>query len=239
MHRFFISQQLHEGPATFHDAALAHQVRVVLRMKPNDEILLFTGGETAGWDFRFRIARMADRLLGGQVTERMKNEREPRMFVTLFQALLKKDKMEWIFQKCTEVGVSRFVPICSEHSIKHGLHLERAQKILKEATEQSARALVPDINPAVSFVEAITIAKNAGGLNVLAHEKESHQSLDAAPSANSGISLFVGPEGGFSEKEVTIARNAGFFITSLSRRVLRAETAAIVGSYAVLHRFGN
>ena len=221
------------------DAALAHQVRVVLRMKSDDEILLFTGGKTAGWDFRFRIERTTDRVLSGYVTEHVKNEREPRVHVTLFQALLKKDNLELIFEKCTEIGVSTFVPVVSERSIKKGLNEERAQKIVKEASEQSGRASVPGIRPIVSFADAIIIAKKAGSFNVLAHEKEIRRSLDAAPPASRSVSLFIGPEGGFSEKEIIMARNAGFFITSLSRRVLRAETAAIVGSYAVLHRFGN
>lgn len=221
------------------DAVLAHQVRVVLRMKPDDEIILFTGGEDMGWDFRFCIERVTDRVLSGRVVEHIKNEREPRVYVTLFQALLKKDNMELIFEKCTEVGVSAFVPVLSDRSVKKGLNEERAQKIVKEASEQSGRARLPDIQPIMSYKDAIVMAKEAGGLHILAHEKETRRSLDAAPPTGRRISLFVGPEGGFSEKEIALARNAGFFITSLSRRVLRAETAAIVGSYAVLHRFGN
>src|SRR3989344_7628305 len=140
MHRFFTPQQLHEGSLLIDDVALVHQVRVVLRMKPDDEILLFTSGEALGWDFRFQIERMTDRVLNGRVMERVKNEREPRVHVTLFQALLKKDKFDFIFERCTEVGISEFVPVLSERSIKKGLHEERAQKIVKEASEQSGRA---------------------------------------------------------------------------------------------------
>jgi len=157
----------------------------------------------------------------------------------LYQALLKKDNMELIFEKCTEVGISTFVPIASERSIKKSVNQERAEKIIKEASEQSGRALVPRVQSIITFAEAIAIAKKTGSLNIIAHEKETRRSLDAAPPTSRRVSLFIGPEGGFSEKEITMARNAGFFITSLSRRVLRAETAAIVGSYAVLHRFGN
>ena len=132
-----------------------------------------------------------------------------------------------------------FVPVISERSIKKGMNQERAEKIIKEASEQSGRAVVPGIQPIISFADAVAFAKNAGGLSIIAHEKEARRSLDVAPPASRRVALFVGPEGGFSEKEVLMAKNAGFFTTSLSRRVLRAETAAIVGSYAVLHRFGN
>lgn len=221
------------------DAALAHQTRAVLRMKPDDEIILFGNGEAVGWDFRFRILRITDRVLSGNVIERVKNEHEPRAHVTLFQSLLKKDKMEFIFEKCTEIGISAFQPVVSEHSIKKSIQYERAEKIIKEASEQSGRAVVPDLQPVSMFAEAIARVKYADSLNVIAHEKEIRRSLDGAPPTSRRISLFIGPEGGFSEKEVALARNAGFFVTSLSRRVLRAETAAIVGSYAVLNKFGS
>src|SRR3989344_2292943 len=239
MHRFFTLQQLNEGALMIDDAVLVHQARVVLRMKPNDEIVLFCGGEALGWDFRFHIERITDRVLDGGVVRRTKNEHEQRVAVTLYQALLKKDNMELIFEKCTEVGISTFVPIASERSIKKSVNQERSEKIIKEASEQSGRALVPRVQSIITFAEAIAIAKKTGSLNIIAHEKETRRSLDTAPPTSRRVSLFIGPEGGFSEKEITMARNAGFFITSLSRRVLRAETAAIVGSYAVLHRFGN
>ena len=147
--------------------------------------------------------------------------------------------MELVFEKGTEIGVNTFVPLLTERSLKRGISEERAGKIVKEAAEQSGRARVPIVSNPLVFEDAIQFAKEQNGLNVLAHEKEAGRTLDVAPSARSCITLFIGPEGGFSEKEVSTARNAGFFITSLSRRVLRAETAAIVGSYAVLHRFGS
>lgn len=239
MHRFFTQQELQEGPLTIGDPAFAHQIRHVLRMRSGDEILLFTGGSTAGWDFRFCIDRLTERIVSGGIIERVKNEREPRVDVSLFHAFIKKDKMELVFEKGTEIGVNMFVPLLSERSLKRGIAEERAGKIVKEAAEQSGRAHIPAVLAPLAFENAVQFAKSKNGLNVLAHEKEARRTLDGAPPASRRITLFIGPEGGFSEKEVAIARNAGFFITSLSRRVLRAETAAIVGSYAVLHRFGN
>jgi len=238
VHRFYVKGELHEGPLMVMDAAIAHQVRHVLRMRAGDEIVLFGGG-AAGWDFRMRIERVTERMVDGNVVERMKNEREPRVDVTLFLSLIKKDKMELVFEKGTEIGVSTFVPLVTERSQKRGVPEDRAEKIIKEAAEQSGRARMPTISTPMPFENAVVFTKEKGGLNVLAHEREARRTLNVAPSASRRITLFVGPEGGFSEKEVTLARNAGFFVTSLSRRVLRAETAAIVGSYAVLHRFGN
>ncbi len=208
-------------------------------MRAGDDILLFSDGPVFGWDFQFRIEKLTERMVSGEVTGRAKNDREPRVNVTLCHAFIKKDKMELVFEKGTEIGVNTFVPLLTERSLKRGISEERAGKIVKEAAEQSGRARVPIVSNPLVFEDAIQFAKEQNGLNVLAHEKEAGRTLDVAPSARSCITLFIGPEGGFSEKEVSTARNAGFFITSLSRRVLRAETAAIVGSYAVLHRFGS
>jgi 16S rRNA (uracil1498-N3)-methyltransferase len=238
MHRFYIPKDIEEGSYMIMDAAIAHQVRSVLRMKVGDKIVLFSG-KNVGWDYLFLIERITDRMIDGEVVERIKNEREPRVDVTLFQSLIKREKMEWIFEKGTEVGVSAFAPIISDRSIKRSINEERAHKIVKESAEQSGRARLPSIEPPCSFKEAVSTAREKGGLTVVAHEKETRRTLDVAPPASRRIALFIGPEGGFSEQEIMLARNAGFFITSLSRRVLRAETAAIVGSYAVLHRFGN
>lgn len=223
------------------DEDLAHQVRNVLRMHPGDEILLFgpEGTDGYGFDFRFQITRLTDRVLDGDIIAKIKNDREPRITFTLYQAILKKDKMEWIFEKGTEVGVARFVPIVSERAIKHSVNPGRAKKIIQEAAEQSGRACLPRIAEPVNFSEAVAVAKKGGGLNVFAHEKEVRSQLGNLPLANQTINLFIGPEGGFSEKEADEARTAGFFVTSLSRRILRAETAAVSGSYFLIHRFGN
>jgi 16S rRNA (uracil1498-N3)-methyltransferase len=239
MHRFYVSQELSEGPLMIINSALAHQARTVLRMKPGSEIMLFTTGSAAGWDFRFRVERLTDRMVDGIVTERVKNDREPRVTVTLYMALVKKDRMELVFEKATEVGVTTFVPLITERSLTRSAHGERAEKIIQEAAEQSGRAILPNLTEPIRYINAIHQAKGSGGLCVVAHEKEVRRTLDVAPPASRRISLFIGPEGGFSEQEIMTARNLGFFVTSLSRRVLRAETAAVVGSYAVLHRFGN
>jgi len=241
MHRFFVTIPLKEGPLLIPDSAIAHQVRHVLRMKPGNKIVLF-GGRVArdgGWDFLFRIDSLKDQALEGEVIAKARNDRESRVTLTLYQATLKKDNMEWIFAKGTEVGIARFAPVLAERSVKTRVQYERAVKIVKEAAEQSGRAFFPDVLPIVPFAEAVKRAKKEGALNILAHEREHRKRMDALPLTSMHINLFIGPEGGFSPAEVAEAEAAGFFITSLSKRVLRAETAAIVGSYAVLHRFGN
>ena len=218
---------------------LAHQLRNVLKLKPGAEVILFGGEEQGivGWDFVLRISGISKKGVEGVITEKVKNDREPKFSLTLFQSVLKKDNMEWIFEKGTEVGVARFVPVLTERSVKTRLNFERAAKIVKEATEQSGRAVPPAIEPIVNFETALAMAK-ADGVSVFAHEKEMVQKLDALPLSNPKVNLFIGPEGGFTEEETKQAQAAGCFTASLSRRILRAETAAIAASYYILHRFG-
>lgn len=241
MHRFFVQGELQEGPLIIMDSAFSHQVRNVLRMKPGEECILFgeRPPQVRGWDFLFQIVRITERAVEGKVVNRVKNEREPRLPLFLFQSILKKDNMEFVLAKGTEVGVSVFIPVVSERSIKRGFNDGRVRRIVKEAAEQSGRAVLPSIRTPMPFKDAVSFAKAECVPNVLAHEKEMRRTFDTVPPAAKQVSLFVGPEGGFSEAEVLLARNAGFFVTSLSRRTLRAETAAIVGSYTVLSRFGS
>lgn len=240
MHRFLVEGNISLGSVMIPDPALAHQVKHVLRMRAGDTITLFSSAPSReGQDFLVRIERLTERVLEGEVVSCMKNDREPRITLTLYAALLKKDNMEWVFEKGTEVGVSVFAPIVTERAVKVRIHKERAWHILKEAAEQSGRAIVPTLMDVVPFAEAVQAAKQSGGLTVFAHEKEARNQLGNLPLANQRINLFIGPEGGFSEKEVAEARTAGFSITALSRRVLRAETASITAAYFLLHRFGH
>ena len=239
MHRFFVGQNLDIGGCVVQSVEFARQLRVVLKMRSGEVITLFCAGGNMGigWDFLFRISKIGKSDVTGTITEKIKNDREPKFSLTLYQAVLKKDNMDWVLQKGTEVGVTKFVPVLTERSVKTRINMERAHKITIEATEQSGRAVPPVVEPVINFEAALTAAKTEGVL-VLAHEKEAVQKLDNLPLSSQKVSLFIGPEGGFSEEEVKQAEAAGCFVASLSRRVLRAETAAIAASYYILHRFG-
>ncbi len=239
MHRFYVEQPLEEGNFVLLDDGIVSQVSRVLKLKAGEEIELFSDDERLfGWNFTFQITRLQRNGIEGRIISRAKNDREPKISLTLFQSVLKKDNMEWIFQKATEIGVTSFVPVLTERSVKTGINEERAKKIIKEAAEQSGRAMFPHVHPVLSFQDALGMTKEYQALNIVAHEKESGKKLEGLPFSGSRIHLFIGPEGGFSDAEVEMARNQGFFIVLLSRRILRAETAAITASYFLLHRFG-
>ena len=153
--------------------------------------------------------------------------------VTLFFALAKGDKIDFVVQKATELGASRIVLIKTERNVvkfddKNLKHkLERFRKIAKEASEQSHRLKVPEI---VGVVDINNIPDEfLADINLLAYEKEagSTSSFFEQVSKDKTISVMIGPEGGFSEKEVDVLQKRGFRLISLGKRILRTETAAV------------
>lgn len=154
--------------------------------------------------------------------------------VTLFFALAKGDKIDFVVQKATELGVSKIVLFKSERCVvKYDekdivRKLERFNKIAKEASEQSHRLKVPEI---VGVVDLKNIPSNLlANINLLAYEKEAGEtcSFFESVSKNKSISVFIGPEGGFSEEEVDyLVNKSSCKLISLGKRILRTETAAV------------
>src|SRR3989344_2111566 len=227
--RFFIEQKINEGQAeiVISDIVLIHQIIKVLRKKIGEKILIL---DNSGFEYECEIRQAAKKLILLKILKRSENQNEPKIMVTLFQSLLKKQNMDFVFEKCTEVGVSMFIPIISERSVKLSFNMERTQKILKESAEQSQRGKIPEIFDMTFFQDAILQCKKSD-LNILFHEREKEKNIRKFVFADQeriknakGINIFIGPEGGFSEKEVSIAQEYDFEILSLGTRVLRAET---------------
>ncbi|MEK7162574.1 MAG: RsmE family RNA methyltransferase [Patescibacteria group bacterium] len=217
MHRFF-TPDLKLSPE------ILRQLKNVLRFGAGERFVLFDG---SGHDFISEFTGKEAKII-----EKVLNRREPERKIFLFQSLLKKDKMEWIFQKGTEVGVFEFVPVLSARSIKKDFNQERAEKIIKEAAEQSGRSFLPKIHETMDFKKALEFV-----------QKERFSGVIADPNSKKHISetlkepkmvLFIGPEGGWTEEEVSEAKESGFRAVSLGKLNLRSETAAIVASHLLL-----
>src|SRR5262249_24407597 len=152
--------------------------------------------------------------------------------LALLIGLLKGEKMDWVVQKATELGVARVVPVATTHGVvkldaeRAASRRERWTRIAEEAAKQCGRADLPEIAEVSAFAEAVAAAR---GWKLLLHEAERGQPLRAAlpASAPEVVTVAVGPEGGFAPDEVAAARAAGFAVSGLGPRVLRAETAAI------------
>jgi len=153
----------------------------------------------------------------------------PQPEVTLYAALIKFDRFEWLIEKATELGVSRLVPVNAERTDK-GLataaakRIERWRKIAHESSQQSHRLRRPEIAPAEPFTGAIN---DASPLRLFLDEQPGAPSLSQASSPQGAIAILTGPEGGWTARERTAAMSAGWKPVSLGPNILRAETAAI------------
>ncbi len=220
LHRFFIKTPITDQKIVIDDEDLLHQWRNVFRYNTGTELLVFNGD---GKEYRMVIERIANREAVLEIIE----EREGidcSSGPILYQALIKKDNMEWIVQKATELGVSKIVPILSERSEKKGFNIERARKIAVEASEQCGRAHVPTIESIVELDERIL----PEGSLAIAFDSSGAPFASAVIKNTNPVLLFIGPEGGWSEREIEKFKEAKIEIFSLGKLTLRAETAAVV-----------
>ncbi len=192
----------------------------VMRAKAGDNITILNG---KGKSFH---AKIIDKGVLEVLNESNTTIETPYNLV-LCQSLLKGEKMDFIIQKATEIGVSKIMLFTSERSIvKVTSKLERWKKIAKEAAEQSVRLNVPEIEAVENFDNLLKIVDNG----ILFWERATQPLIDVFLTLNISkpIFLIIGPEGGFTQKEVQLALNKGIGIASLGRRVIRSDTAAIV-----------
>ena len=230
MHRFLVTR-VDGGTVTF-STEQAHQLKDVLRLRPGDRVRTFDGQQRS--DRIVELLSFADGRVIGEVPQAP----EPRTTLVVCPALLPRDKFEQVLQKLTEVGAAAIQPVLTARSLVRAqpdeARLQRWRSILCEATEQSGRGRVPELRPALLFGRALA---NAQGTVLLAAVGEQQStSLGAAlRDADSTISLFVGPEGGFEPWELDQARQAGARIVNLGPHVLRAETASPVFAALVLY----
>ncbi|OGD24114.1 hypothetical protein A2Z10_01245 [Candidatus Azambacteria bacterium RBG_16_47_10] len=233
--RFFITEPIStEKDLVIADAGIGRQVTKVLRKKAGDEIIVLDG---SGNECVVMIKENKKDVLVCEVLTCTKNSNEPAIPLVLYQSVLKKDKMEWVFEKGTEIGVSEFVPFLSEHSVKLGINPARAHKIAQEAAEQSRRGKIPTIADTMLFDAALAHAQASGYVTIIAHNIGAFANIRKCGEMTAkakGINVFIGPEGGFSEDEIARASQSGFRVVSLGKRVLRAETAAIVACFSVI-----
>ena len=235
LHRFYIKQNINlSEEITLQDEDLINQIRNVFRMKKNGEVIIFNGNE---FDFVSEIL-VLEKMKMIIIPKEKRDSIMPKKDVTLFQALIKKDNFEMIAEKCTEIGITDFVPVLCERSEKKNLNTERIEKILKEATEQSGRGEVSKIFPIMElydlpFGEMTIFVADFGG--------EEIKKINFPQEKGQKYGILIGPEGGFSEderkflKDLSLQEEGGVKIFSLGETALRAETAAIVASAFALN----
>ncbi|MCH7999815.1 MAG: 16S rRNA (uracil(1498)-N(3))-methyltransferase [Chloroflexi bacterium] len=246
MRRFFVPPDLLAGREVNLPPELARRLATVLRLKRGDRLVLADG---AGRDYEVELTAVSPRSATAAVVAERPSPPEPSLELVLYQSLIRTQRFELVLEKGTELGVSRFVPLLSGRARVRmpdaageggSQRLQRWRRIVTEAAEQSGRGRVPAIEPPSLFEDAV---RSASGLLLLPWEGERSQglrsylrSLGDRPLA---ASLFIGPEGGFAEDEVRLAREAGCVPISLGPRILRSETAGIVAAALVMHELGE
>jgi len=219
LHRFLVGDGVELAHKTWvHDEKLLHQWRRVLRFEPGREVVLFDG---KGTDRLYRITKLDKDEAGLELVTEL-SPKKPKQEVYLLWSLLKKDKNDWVLQKCTELGVSHFVPLIADRSEKTGFDLGRAQRVVVEAVEQCGRSDVPKIREPIGVAAAIEQLKDKAMLYVCEQETN-----DAAPAKDKPLGLLIGPEGGWSDAERQLFEQHTMMHIAVHDFTLRAETAAV------------
>ncbi len=248
MHRFFVTPEVLAAEPVTLTGGLAHQICHVLRMHPGDRVILL---DNRGWAYEAAVVSCTGQAVTLEVRDRQEATGEPRTHITLLQAVLKGERFAWALQKGTEVGVSRFVPLICERTVSGDQRAlehkrERWERIIREAAEQSRRARLPVLAPVQPFEVAVQAGRledrphSSCSLRLLLWEGAGAAALRevlAACNLRSGgrIEVFVGPEGGFTDRERDMARTCGIVPVTLGPRILRAETAGLVAAAAILY----
>lgn len=207
---------------------LHKQIVSVLRLKAGDSLSLLTGDGKEADCLITEINRSS--VMGSIVRITTGKATTPQVVVCA--AVTKKDTYELVLQKCTEIGAQAFLPIISDRVIKKPTEIpKRWHDVVREASEQSGRTTLPQLHEPRSFTQALSFTE--GMVRILMHES-GKQSAFPKVHKTSTIALFIGPEGGFTEKEVEAAQKNDFHIVTLGSLVLRAETAAIAGVTKIL-----
>lgn len=227
LHRFFVRDIELDKTVWVNEQKLLHQWQDVLRFKVGNELVLFDGGHEE------RLYKI-DKIGTGAVRLQMITELEkqlPAREVYLFFSLLKKDKNDWILQKCTELGVSHFVPILSSRTEKTGFDVERANKIVIEASEQCGRSDIPRVREPITLISAVD--EFEGKIKLYYAEQSDEGQNDEQEKANERVGIFVGPEGGWTDEEKELLGHSSHKL-NLAQFTLRSETANIIASGKIL-----
>jgi 16S rRNA (uracil1498-N3)-methyltransferase len=206
----------------------AHHIGKVLRMQPKEQLTLFCGDNR---EFTATITHAVKKSIVVHIDNIVHMNRESSCSIHLAQGIPRGDKMEWIVQKAIELGVTQITPLLTQHgSVKHDqARLEKKQHqwqaIAIHACEQSGRNMVPAIQMPCSFKQYLQPTDTTSTKWIL--DPYSSRSFNSQIKPSTHISLLIGPEGGFHEDEIQLAKDAGFQPLSLGPRILRTETATI------------
>ena len=238
--RIYVDADLAPNTTVVIEGGKHHHLRNVLRLKAADAVILFNG---QGGEYGAEVQAITKQAT--QITTLTYDpiNRESPLHICLLQGILKRDAMINALQRATELGVSKIIPVQTQHLSEKRVQLagrwEAWQAVIEQSSEQCGRTQLPELAPLTRYTEAVSMTQNADfDLQLLAHlgAPESRTPPATTPKR---IAVAIGPEGGFSDAEVTLAEANGFRAYPLGARILRAETAPAALLAHLQTRFGE
>ncbi len=222
LHRFFTEERIQRnGRVVIGDQKLFRQWRTVLRLKPGDEVILFDG---FGQDFRCELASLEKGEAVCLVRESGASAPPPAQRLCLFVSLIKRERFEWLLEKATELGVAQIRPIIADRSEARRFNLKRAKTIVKEAAEQSGRGTLPALYESMELQNAF---QEYRFFKTVAFDPHGEPFKKSGWSNEEKLGACIGPEGGWSARELEFFRRQKIPLCSLGVPTLHAETAAV------------
>lgn len=225
-HRFHTTNNLEKDSITLTDPELVRQMTRVLKFHQGENVTLING---EGLIVFCKIEKLTKEFVELSVVSREQKNKDQDKIINLYFAIPKKNNFELILEKGTEIGVNNFFPLTTDRTQKLNINKERAFKIIKEATEQSERSFLPKLNEVQKIENALkeTEAKNSFVFHTEGQTFSVTQIKTQANNLNE-INIFIGPEGGWSEKEIEQFKSLNFETFKIGEAILKTETAAIV-----------
>ncbi len=235
MRRFFVDKA--DIPQVILSGSEHKHLAEVLRARVGEKVILCPND---GRDYVYTITSFDKTSTTLEYIEDYPNETEPKFELTVYAALLKGDKTELAVQKLTELGVKSVRPFISDYTVQKSEKSDRLRRAALEAAKQCGRAIIPTVAEPVTFSEIIPELSKYDAV-VFAYEGAygSGYTIEEVLRKANNAALIVGPEGGFSEREVSALTSRGYNPVTLGKRILRAETASIAGAAVILHMMGE
>jgi len=220
LHRFYVPQPIEEKSAiVLQDSDFYHQLKNVFRFTAGGQVILF---DNSGFEYHCMISDLSRGEIALSIISKKEGMNISKREVHLFVSLAKKDTFEWVLEKGTELGVTRFIPIVSDRSEKKNINMERAKKIVIEASEQSGRVIIPTISEVTKFDNSLDAEFHS-----FAFDPKGDVFTIEHTHTYSPIGIFIGPEGGWTERELTMFKQNNIGVYSFGSQILKAETASI------------
>lgn len=244
MPKFFIKNKDIKDMAITIIGQDATHISKVLRHTAGDTLTLCDG---EGTDFSAEITECTKESVTLKITDAIPCLAEPKVSVTLFQGIPKQGKMDYIIEKCTELGITRIVPVAMKRSVakiddkkSESKKLERWRKIAAESVKQCGRGRIPEITEVMTVDEAINFSDTLD-LTVAAYENEQEVSLKSVleKSTPESIGVFIGPEGGLDDKEIEKFKAGNIPSVTLGKRILRTETAGHTVLTTIMYEYNE